>query len=29
LWADINKELAKGIKNWGKEAATYMWIANL
>jgi GLPGLI family protein len=29
LWADINKELTKGIKNWGKEAATYMWIANL
>jgi GLPGLI family protein len=29
LWADINKELAKGIKNWGKEAATYLWIANL
>ena len=29
LWADINKELAKGIKNWGKETATYLWIANL
>ena len=29
LWADINKELTKGIKNWGKEAATYLWIANL
>jgi hypothetical protein len=29
LWTDINKEMIKGTKGWGKEAAPYLWIANL
>jgi len=29
VWADINKELNKGTKSWGKDAAVFLWIANL
>ena len=28
-WTELNKEIIKGTKGWGKEAATYLWIANL
>jgi GLPGLI family protein len=28
-WTDINKELNKGTKSWGKEAAVFLWVANL
>ncbi|MEI8111313.1 MAG: GLPGLI family protein [Chitinophagia bacterium] len=29
IWADINKEVAKATKSWGKNAASLQWMANL
>ena len=29
MWADINKEVSKATKSWGKNAATLQWMANL
>jgi GLPGLI family protein len=28
-WLDMNKELSKGTKSWGKEAAVFLWVTNL
>jgi GLPGLI family protein len=28
-WLEMNKELNKGTKSWGREAAVFLWVANL
>ena len=29
IWVDINKEVSKATKSWGKNAASLQWMANL
>lgn len=28
-WTDINKELSKGLKDWGKQGHSIAWLINL